>query len=293
MGPHPVIPPELRLRPFSLVEAHQAGLTRRQLQGRSWRRIGTDQYAWVGMPCGPELVLAAAPRRLPSDAVFSGRTAAWLHGLDFPPCDPVEVVVPDGCGISARSGIAVSRATLATGDVVVRRGLPATSALRTVFELGCRSPLVEAVVAVDMALRDGLVGHTELHKRAAMRTPLKGMRQFRRVVEFAEPKAESPMETRFRMLLVLAGLPRPAAQVSLHDDHGRFLGRADLYYRTHRRALEYDGGTHRSSLVEDNRRQNLLLNAGFRILRFTAADIRGTPTTVVDQVRAALRSTPP
>jgi hypothetical protein len=115
-------------------------------------------------------MLAAARRRLPSEAVFSGRTAAWLHGLDFPPCDPVEVMVPDGCGVSARAGIAVSRASLDTGDVVVRRGLPTTSALRTMIELCCRPPLIEAVVAIDMALKDGLVQHAQLRQRAAMRT---------------------------------------------------------------------------------------------------------------------------
>jgi hypothetical protein len=26
--------------------------------------------------------------------VFSGKTAAWLHGLDFEPCDPIEMIVP-------------------------------------------------------------------------------------------------------------------------------------------------------------------------------------------------------
>jgi very-short-patch-repair endonuclease len=93
------------------------------------------------------------------------------------------------------------------------------------------------------------------------------------------------------MLLVLAKLPRPEAQVSLHDEHDRFLGRVDLYYPAHRLAIEYDGGTHRTSLVEDNRRQNQLLNAGFRLLRFAFADIRETPTSVVDQVRHALAST--
>ncbi|HEY8680556.1 MAG TPA: DUF559 domain-containing protein [Candidatus Dormibacteraeota bacterium] len=99
------------------------------------------------------------------------------------------------------------------------------------------------------------------------------------------------METRLRMLLVLAGLPRPEAQASLHDDKGRFLGRVDLYYPAHRLAIEYDGGTHRTRLVEDNRRQNLLLNADFRLLRFTFADIRETPALVVDQVKRALAST--
>ena len=54
--------------------------------------------------------------------------------------------------------------------------------------------------------------------------------QLRQVVAWAEPATESAMETRLRMCLVLAGLPRPQVQVPLHDDHGRFLGRADLYY---------------------------------------------------------------
>ena len=57
-----------------------------------------------------------------------------------------------------------------------------------------------------------------------------------------------------------------------------------------RLVLEYDGGTHRISLVEDNRRQNLLINAGFRILRFTFADVSGSPAVVVKQVREALQT---
>jgi len=41
-------------------------------------------------------------------------------------------------------------------------------------------------------------------------------------------------------------------------------------------------------LIEDDRRQNLLVNAGFRLLRFTAADIYGRPDVVQAQVRGAL-----
>ena len=66
------------------------------------------------------------------------------------------------------------------------------------------------------------------------------------------------------------------------------MGRADLYYPGARLILEYDGANHRDRLVEDNRRQNLLINAGFRLLRFTATDIYQHPDVVVAQVRAAL-----
>ena len=30
----------------------------------------------------------------PPGAVFSGKTAAWLHGLEIEPCDPIEMIVP-------------------------------------------------------------------------------------------------------------------------------------------------------------------------------------------------------
>ena len=115
-----------------------------------------------------------------------------------------------------------------------------------------------------------------------------GIKALREVAWHAESAAESPMETRLRMLLVLAGLPRPQAQVSVHDDAHVFIGRPDLYYPAARLGLEYDGGTHRQSLAEDNRRQNRLLDAGVRLLRFTASDIYHAPVSVVALVRAQL-----
>lgn len=288
MARRPVVPPELTHGPFTLADARRAGLTRRQLQGASWRRVDTGLYAWAGCADSPELVLAAVLRRLPVGAVFSGRTAAWLHSLDVPPCDPVEVTVPLTSGVSTRSGISVQRARLDAEDVVQRCGLPATSAVRTVADIAGRRPLVEAVTIADMALHEGSVELADLRQTLASRAGRNGASRFRRVIELAEPAAESPMETRLRLLLVLAGLPRPEAQVRLHDEHGRFLARPDLYYPSQRLCIEYDGTTHRESLIEDNRRQNRLQNAGFRLLRFTAADVIRSPDSVVTLVREAL-----
>ena len=90
------------------------------------------------------------------------------------------------------------------------------------------------------------------------------------------------------MLLVMARLPRPQAQVSLYDEAGYFLGRPDFYYPLHRLALEYDGAYHRENLTGDNRRQNRLVDAGYRLLRFTAADVLSVPDSIVALVRRAL-----
>lgn len=285
-----VVPSELKACPFTLSEAEQVGLTRKQLRGPSWRRVGRGLYVWAGLADDAKLHLATVQHRLPVEAAFSGRTAAWLHGLDVPACDPVEVTIPRWRGVTRVAGATVSRAALAHQDVVVRRGLRATSALRTVFDLCCRPPLVEAVVVADMALHMRLVSLRVLRTHAATHPRWPGIVQLRRVLDLAEPAAESPMETRLRVLLVLAGLPRPRAQVSLHDERGRFLGWPDLCYPEQRLGIEYDGGTHRDSLAEDNRRQNRLLNAGYRLLRFTARDILREPDTVVALVARQLRA---
>lgn len=289
MSRPPIIPTELKHGPFTVAEALSTGLTRKQLRGRSWTRISSGLYAWAGIAAAPAVILAAVGRRLPAGAAFSDQTAAWLHRLDLPPCDPVEVTVPHSCRVSARAGLCVRRCALPKMDVVVVKGLPVTSPLRTVFDLSRRLPLIEAVVAVDMALHQRLVDLVELRAYVAANPRCRGIAQARRATELAEAAAESPMESRLRMLLILAGLPRPEVQVPLYDERGRFIGRPDLYYRAHRIGLEFDGGTHRDSLVEDNRRQNRLLNAGCRLLRFTAADVYSNPEQVIGQVRAALK----
>lgn len=96
------------------------------------------------------------------------------------------------------------------------------------------------------------------------------------------------METRLRMLLVQAGLPRPLVQVSLCDEVEVFVGRPDLFYPRQRLAIEYDGTGHRETMAADNRRQNRLIDAGYRILRFTAGDVLGTPESVLALVRKSL-----
>jgi hypothetical protein len=246
-------------------------------------------YRWVGLKESPQVRLTAIARRLPAGSAFSGRTALWLHGMDEVNCEPIEVTIPEPSSVGRRAGTYVRRAALGGEEIVTRRGLPTTSALRTVVDLGGRNPLTEGVVAADLFLHAGLVTITELRTYVAKHQRRKGIARLRRVVDMAEPNAESPMETRLRMLIVLAGLPRPEAQVSIHDDQGNPLGRPDLLYRAQRLAIEYDGGNHRDRLVDDDRRQNGLLVAGYRLLRFTAPDVYGSPGSVAMQVRLALR----
>jgi len=272
VGRHPLIPPQLTKRPFSLVEARAAGLTLDALSGRAWRRLGSELYCWVGLREDPWHVLAAWARRLPPRAFFTGLTAAWLHRLDIDPVHPIEVVVPLKSGVRSRPGLHVRH--LQTSDVTRVRGLAATTLPHTLRDLCHRLAPIDALIAVDAAVRARLIDKATLSK-------------LHRLGSLAEP-AESPMETRLRWVLLQAGLPKPEAQPELRNTEGRFVGRADLYYPAARLVIEYDGANHRERLVEDNRRQNAIIGAGFRVLRFTAADMHQRPEIIAAQVRSAL-----
>lgn len=271
-----------------LSEARRNGLDRWHLKGDSWHKLGPRTFVAAHIADTPLLRLGAASLRLPRDAAFSGLTAAWLHGLDVEPCDPIEAIAPPAAGISARAGILIRRCALDSSEVVKARGLPVTSILRTLRDLSLRLSLTEAVVVTDMALHARLTSAEALSKAVGRSSGCQGVRQLRQVLEFMEPATESPMETRLRMLLILGGLPRPEVQVDIRDRWHRFVGRPDLYYRKHRLGLEYDGGIHRETLVEDNRRQNRLLETGIRLLRFTAGDVFNRPDVVLTQVASAL-----
>jgi hypothetical protein len=142
--------------------------------------------------------LEAARLRLPETAAFSGLTAAWLHGLDVRPCDPIEATVPEGEGVSARSGIALRRSEFAKGDVVSLRDFRATSARRTIAEVCARLELIEGVAMADMALHAGLLKISELGSWAEAHGGYRGIRKLRRVIRFVDAAAESPMESRLR-----------------------------------------------------------------------------------------------
>jgi len=263
-----------------------SGLTEDQLRGATWRRVDRGVFAWHAIADQRLVRLRAAAHRLPEGAVFSGHTAGWLHGLDVDPFDPTEVTVPAGSRVTRRAGLSLRRS--ASIESAIAQGLPVTSRVRTVVDLARRLPMVEAVTILDMALHRRLVRISALQGWAGANPGKRGVAALRRALELAEPAAESPMETRLRLLLILAGLPKPRVQAALRDRSGAFLARPDLYYPIHRLAIEYDGATHKDSITGDNRRQNRILDAGHKILRFTAGDVLGNPSAVVSLVRRAI-----
>ena len=282
------VPEKLRRGAFTVAEAEAAGLSRRQLQGSAWRRVCQGWYRWAGCELTDKVRFTPIARGLPQGFAFAGAAAARLHGIDVPLRGRPEVIVPLPTMDSGRVEAVVRRIKLDRGEVVRRGGFPVTSALRTCFDLAARLPLIEAVVALDQALAAHLVDLRVLKEYVESHAGANGVVRARRAVSLAEPKSESPMETRLRLLLVLGGLPRPEAQVELRTPGGRFVARVDLFYPEPGIALEYDGENHRDRMVDDNRRQNGVQELGIQVLRYTGPDLRERPGAVVAEVGAAL-----
>ena len=137
-----------------------------------------------------------------------------------------------------------------------------------------------------MALHADLVTLETLERHVGKHPGAKGIKRLRKALRLANPRSESPMETRLRVELVRARLPTPCVQSELYDAGGSFLARTDLYYADCKLAIEYDGDNHKDRLAADARRQNALINAGYGVLRFTAADLK-IPGSVAREVMRA------
>ncbi|TMC39185.1 MAG: DUF559 domain-containing protein [Chloroflexi bacterium] len=251
------------------------------LRGKSWQRIGARLYRWKGASEDSWALVDAIRRTLPGSAVFVGRTAAWLHRLDVHPTNPVQVAVAE---LESRAGLEVRQSDVLDESEEIK-GVRVTTLDRTLLDLCAWLPAVEALVVLDMAITRTSTKH--LNRYADAVNGRAGASRLRQLAELAAP-AESPMETRLRWLLIDAGLPIPEVQTDLYDSSGQFVGRADLYYPQSHLVIEFDGGNHRDRLVSDNRRQNSLQQAGYRVLRFSSPDVYGRPNDVVGLVRAAI-----
>lgn len=282
------IPDELLTGTFTLGEARGLGVGRRELRTPRWRHVAYNHYRWAGLQVDEDVPLRILLASLPEGSALSGFSAARVLGLDVSLPRRPEVVVPPEIGVAARRQATVRRVILTPEDVTTCRDLPVTTPSRTCFDLAGRLSLVEAVVIVDMALHAGLLDPAAWHSYVMSHRGRKGVAGARATLEHVEPRAESPMESRLRMLLIGAGLPRPQAQVSLYDAHGTFAGRPDLYYPAANLGVEYDGENHRDRMISDNRRQNRLHQIGVTLLRYTGSDLTERPHAIVGEVRAAL-----
>jgi hypothetical protein len=260
-------------------------------EGRYWRVV-RGAYAPVELPDDMSTRAAAVRAVLPDGAVASRRTALWLLGLDVLR-DRLDVTVGRGRALLDREGLRVTSADVSDEDLVLVDGVLCLSAARAFADVAREESLVEAVVVGDAVLRSGASTPELLAAAVASAAGLRGVVRARQVLPHLEGRSESPMESRFRMRLVLGGVPRPQAQFDVYDDDGH-AGRGDLHLRGV--VLEYDGREARLDkkvFVAERRRQTRIVQTGLELRRFTSDDVYVRPRAAVcaEVLRAVVQAT--
>lgn len=232
--------------------------------------------------------------RLPLAAVFGLRTAAWLHGLDILPRSvsprywPVEVIVPRRVDVPGLPGLRVYRWGLGT-EVELVDGLLATTRSRTALDCAAVLPRLDAVAAVDQFLRGGVeLGRLRC---SASRLRHSARRVVESVLDVTDGRAESPLESWTRCLIVDSGLPSPTAQLPVELPDGS-IARVDLGYRRFKVGIECQGRRYHASesaRENDAARRQALQDSGWSIQNVHGSDVVAHPDDLLAELKARLR----
>jgi very-short-patch-repair endonuclease len=169
------------------------------------------------------------------------------------------------------------------------REIPLTDEVRTLLDVARSAPLPLSVVMLDAVFATAPWLESEVAAAANALGGHRNIARAQRALHLSSTMSESVLESLLRLLLEFAGLPPPQLQIPVCHPGGTYY--ADMGYREKRLLIEADGRDHHSEwrkVGEDLVRQNALVAAGWRVLRFTWAQVMYQPELVIAAIRAAL-----
>jgi very-short-patch-repair endonuclease len=281
-----------------------SGLTRGQIRSLTAQgtlvRLANGVYAWSqylsrisAHPGGLFATKAAAAlMTVAPGSVLSHHTAARLHGLamltDAP--DLAMTHVPGAGRTVGKPGVRMYTAPLPPSHLGWRMGIPVTTPARTVVDLARLRDFREGVVIADSALARKLTSKKELTAVRAQCPRMAGIPRARLVIEFADGRAESALESIARIAFRDHGLPAPELQVKIANPD--FIGRVDFLWEQYRTIAEVDGQIKYADprrAKSQLRRDRRLREAGYEVVHFDWREITTTPADVAASIRQAFR----
>lgn len=292
------LPQDLRQRPFTVVQAQSAGLTRRRL--RASDLVQPCRGVRVSAAAEDTLLLRATSLVAVTGAVVSHLSAAVLWGFPLPlelqNIDVVHLTCAPGRRAVRRAGVAGHQMVLEPSEITTGRHVQCTSPLRTWFDLAGILGLDDLVIAGDFLLRrrNPLATVAELDDFLSGKIGKPNYRKAIRARALLRTRTDSPKETEVRLLLRRHGLPEPAINVPMFDSAGRWIQDPDMSYEREKIAIQYDGGHHASPAQRrsDIFRDENAKEAGWRVVVLTQRDLdsfaHGMEPSAVTRVRKAL-----
>lgn len=277
-------------RPFRRSDALTRGITAKELRGPRYRTIFRGVLIAAGARLTPKIRAEAALRLFDSTAFASHASAARLLDVPIPTLPDEHVTVFHQRMRRHHRGIRTHVSD--TMDVRRVRGILLSDHGRLFVELAELIGLVDLVVVGDHLVRKGWITREALVAYCATSTH-RAARPARRAAAFVRADVDSPMETRLRMLLVLAGLPEPSINVRIRAADGEVLRRYDLSFPGARVIVEYDGRHHIERIEAweaDLDRREAIDEDGWRILVVVASGIYKAPERTLQRVWRLLQA---
>ncbi|HVL91095.1 MAG TPA: type IV toxin-antitoxin system AbiEi family antitoxin domain-containing protein [Actinomycetota bacterium] len=265
------------------------GMIKVRLRTERWHEMYQGVYRVAGVPGSWRQRLMAATLACDGSGV-SHEPAAALWALPSFPEQAIAVIVPRGGRRSTQ--FVVHRATnLIAGDIVRLGPIPVTSAVRTFIDICATVSGARIEAALDDAIRRGLLTAQRLVRRIDVlgrgRAGIRALRELALDRATLETVPQTVLESIMLSLVRAAGLPDPCLQHSI----GRWF--ADFAYPDARLVVEVDGfrwhGADRGRWQSDLARQNELIAAGWRVVRFTWDDVTRRPAGVAATLRRMLQ----
>ena len=244
------------------------------------------------------LPIQAALLAIHRPAVVSGWSAALLSGLPLPVGlagqPPADITLTTSVGHSRQlPGVRLLVAPLPADHLVGHDDPPTTTPARTAVDLArysADSEQGDVLAVLDAVLNNGLATKAQLQTIAQLFDGRPGEAKARRLIDLADGRAESPLESHSRAFFLAAGLPMPETQVEIRDDRGRFVARVDFLWREQRTVGEADGRLKYSSLevlYREKQREDRIRELGFEVVRWDTTDLRHSSAATATRVRAA------
>lgn len=274
-------------RPFTRAEYLAAGGGRNALRGVRFREIVKTIFVDVDHDDSDSRVRAALMVH-PKGAFASHWSACRVLRLPIPDNPFEHVTVRDRKARRYRPWLK-AHVTIRKRGVITVRGIDTTDPITTFLQMAGHLSLVDLVVLGDAIVRISRIAPARLVEAAARSTDYYAAAA-RRAAAYVRKGVDSPMETRLRMLIVLAGLPEPVVNLILVHEDGSWRRRFDLCYRKIKLVVEYNGRHHREEphRSQDAERASELEVDGYLILAFEAEDIYVTPEATLNKIRRQL-----
>jgi len=205
--------------------------------------------------------------------VIAGRAAAALHGaLWIDATTPIEMIWRSG---RPPIGIVVRNERIDAEDIVLIDGIPVTSPERTAFDLARHLPRDLAVRHLDALARATGITAPQVELLSDRYPKARGLPRARIALPLLDGGAQSPQETRIRLILIDDGFPAPRTQIRLTD--GVKEAFIDMGYDEPMVGFDYEGAHHcesRDQYVHDISRAEFVDREGWIDIRVVAEHSR-------------------